>query len=217
MLLVDDDPMVRTAFAMILSMDPGIEVVGEADDGDGVVAAVRAHRPDVVVMDLRMRRVGGVEATLAVRALPDPPHVIAVTSFDADESILRALDAGARGYLLKDSAPSEISHAIRSVVDGDAVLSPRVTRYIVDRVAHTGHDAQGMLARERFAALSDREQQIARGVHAGLTNDQIGRELHLSGATVKTHLSHISSKLDLSGRGQVVLLVERADVAARRG
>lgn len=209
-LLVDDDPMVRSAFTMILSADPEVEVVGEADDGDQVVTAVQTHRPDVIVMDLRMRRVGGVEATTAVRALPDPPHVIAVTSFDADDTILRALDAGARGYLLKDSAPSEISRAIRTVVDGDTALSPRVARYVVDQVTRSGRHTRHADARNRFGLLSAREQQVARGVHAALTNEEIAAQMHLSAATVKTHISHICSRLDVAGRVQIALLVERA-------
>ncbi|MBF0723438.1 response regulator [Sanguibacter inulinus] len=213
-LLVDDDPLVRRSLRQILDSDPGIEVVAEADDGDAVVEAVQAHHPDLVLMDLRMRRVHGVEATAAVRALPGAPEVVAMTSFGADEQVLRALDAGARGFLLKDTSPSAIKVAVHDVMAGDASLSPAVARYLVDHVTSDRHGPVRDGAAGRLAVLTDRERQIALGVHAGLTNDEIGRQLFVSGATVKTHLSNVLTKLDLDGRVQLAILVERSGTAA---
>lgn len=212
-LLVDDDPLVRRSLRQILESDPGIEVVAEADDGDSVVAAVQAHPTDLVLMDLRMRRVHGVEATAAVRALPGAPQVVAMTSFGADEQVLRALDAGALGFLLKDSSPSAIKDAVRDVVAGDASLSPAVARYVVDHVTSDRHGPVRAGAAAQLAVLTDRERQIALGVHAGLTNDEIGRQLFVSAATVKTHLSNVLTKLDLAGRVQLAILVERSGTA----
>ncbi|SDC55954.1 two component transcriptional regulator, LuxR family [Sanguibacter gelidistatuariae] len=209
-LLVDDDPMVLMAFSAILGTDPDVEIVGTASDGDQVVTAVQAHHPDVAVIDLRMRRMGGVEATAAVAALPHPPRVIVVTSFDADENILHALDAGAQGFLLKDSAPLEIIAAVRAVAAGDGALSPRVTRYVIDHVTGDTHAAERSVARQRLELLTERELQMACGAHAGQTNEEIGAANFLSAATVKTHLSSAQTKLGLTGRIQLAILVERS-------
>lgn len=213
-LLVDDDPMVLLAFQAIVGTDPGITIVGTAGDGDEVVPAVQAHHPDVVLMDLRMRRMGGVEATVAVAALPSPPRVIVVTSFDADENILRALEAGAHGYLLKDSAPQEIVAAVHAVASGDGALSPRVTRYVIDHVTGDTHAGQRAVARQRLDVLTEREFQMVSGVHAGKTNDEIGDALFVSAATVKTHLSSAQAKLGVTGRIQLAILVERSGLLA---
>lgn len=212
-LLVDDDPLVRRSLRQILVSDPTIEVVAEADDGDAVLAAVQAHHPDLVLMDLRMRRVDGVEATAAVRALPTPPEVVVMTSFGADEQVLRALDSGARGFLLKDSAPTAIKEAVHAVLAGDAALSPAVAGYVVDHVTSDRHGHVRDEAAVQLAVLTDRERQIALGVHSGLTNDEIGRQLFVSAATVKTHLSNVLTKLDLAGRVQLAILVERSGAA----
>jgi DNA-binding NarL/FixJ family response regulator len=214
-LLVDDDPIVRKFIAMILSSDPDIDIVGEAQDGSEVLAAVQAHHPDVVIMDLRMRHIHGVEATAAVRALPNPPQVIAMTSFGADSNILRALEAGARGFLLKDSTPQLIKEAVHSVVVGDAALSPQVTRYVIDHVTNDSHGPLQTQARHQLSQLTKREMQIAFGVHKGLTNDEIGAQMFVSSATVKTHLSNVLTKLDLSGRVQLAILVERSGITHR--
>ncbi len=155
-LLVDDDALVRSALTMILSRSEGIEVVGEVSDGDQVVSAAQAHHPDVVLMDLRMGRVQGVEATAALQRLAQPPAVLVLTAFDADADVLAALEAGARGFLLKDSAPQEIAAAVRSVADGDAALSPRVTRYVVSMVATNPHTQDQREARARLALLTER-------------------------------------------------------------
>ena len=209
-LLVDDDPMVLRALTMILGTDPGITVVGTAEDGDQVVTAVQAHHPDVVLMDLRMPRMDGVEATTAVTALPQPPQMIVMTSFDADENILRALEAGAAGYLLKDAAPLDIIAAVHAVAAGGGALSPRITRYIIDHVTNDPYAGGRTTARQRLDQLTERERQMVYGVHAGQTNEEIGAAHFLSPATVKTHLSSAQTKLGVSGRVQLALLVERS-------
>lgn len=214
-LLVDDDPLVRRSLRQILDSDPSIAVVAEADDGDGAVPAVQAHHPDVVVMDLRMRRVHGVEATAAVRRLPDPPEVVAMTSFGADEQVLRALDAGARGFLLKDATPTAIKEAVHAVVAGDASLSPAVARYVVDHVTSDPHGPARAAATRELDGLTDRERAVALGVHAGLTNDEIAQRMYVSAATVKTHLSSVLARLGLEGRVQLAILVERSGTAAQ--
>ena len=209
-LLVDDDPMVLRALTMILGTDPDISVVGTAEDGDQVVTAVQAHHPDVVLMDLRMPRMDGVAATTAVTALPQPPLTIVMTSFDADENILRALEAGAAGYLLKDAAPSDIIAAVRAVASGGGALSPRIIRYIIDHVTGDPYAADRATARQQLDQLTERERQMLYGVHAGQTNEEIGTAHFLSAATVKTHLSSAQNKLGVSGRVQLALLVERS-------
>lgn len=209
-LLVDDDPMVLRALTMILGTDPGLTVVGTAEDGDQVVTAVQAHHPDLVLMDLRMPRMDGVEATTAVAALPQPPQMIVMTSFDSDENILRALEAGAAGYLLKDAAPLDIIAAVHAVASGGGALSPRVTRYIIDHVTNDPYAADRADARQRLDQLTERERQMVYGVHAGQTNEEIGAHHFLSPATVKTHLSSAQTKLGLTGRVQLALLVQRS-------
>ena len=209
-LLVDDDPMVLRALTMILGTDPGITVVSTAGDGDQVVTAVQAHHPDVVLMDLRMPRMDGVAATASVTALPQPPLVIVMTSFDSDESILRALEAGAAAYLLKDAPPRDIITAVHDVASGGGALSPRISRYIIDRVRTDPYAAARTAARQQLDQLTERERQMVYGVHAGQTNEEIGASHFLSAATVKTHLSSAQTKLGVSGRVQLALLVERS-------
>lgn len=209
-LLVDDDPLVRSGLRLLLTSDPQIDVVGEAGDGDEVVEAVQRHAPDVVLMDLRMPRVDGITATRAVRALPRPPHVIALTTWDVDDAVLRSLDAGAEGFLLKSSSPAEIIAAVRAVVAGDAVLSPRSTRQVLD---HYGRD-ENRRAREEaqaaLAVLTEREREIAVAVAEGLSNAEVAERLYVSPATVKAHLATIQTKLGVRNRVQVAVHAERA-------
>ena len=209
-LLVDDDPLVRSGLRLLLTSDPQIDVVGEAGDGDEVVEAVQRHAPDVVLMDLRMPRMDGITATRAVRALPRPPHVIALTTWDVDDAVLRSLDAGAEGFLLKSSSPAEIIAAVRAVVAGDAVLSPRSTRQVLD---HYGRD-ENRRAREEaqtaLAALTEREREIAVAVAEGLSNAEVAERLYVSPATVKAHLATIQTKLGVRNRVQVAVHAERA-------
>ncbi|MGC0252550.1 response regulator transcription factor [Pseudactinotalea sp. Z1748] len=208
-LVVDDDAMVRQLLRTIIEQ-ADLSVVADVGDGDEVIPAVHKHHPDVVVMDLRMQRVSGVEATRSVMALPDPPGVIALTSFDSEDVILEAVHAGAHGFLAKDADPAEIITAIRSVAAGDGALSPRAARTVM---AHVQADTSGQKrreARERVERLTDREQAITTAVAAGLTNAQIARQNYLSEATVKTHLTNAMTKLDAANRVQVALVIDRA-------
>jgi DNA-binding NarL/FixJ family response regulator len=210
-LLVDDDALVRQGLRLLLAGAPGIEVVGEADDGRGVLAAVDRHRPDVVLMDIRMPQLDGIAATRLLRAQPAPPAVVVLTTFDADELVLRALQAGAAGFLLKDTPPAEIVRAIELVDRGDAMLSPTVTRQLIGLVAGDGDTgARRDAARARLAALSPREREVALAVGEGCANAEIAQRLHMSVPTVKAHVSRLLSKLEVDNRVQVALLVHDA-------
>jgi DNA-binding NarL/FixJ family response regulator len=209
--LVDDDALVRSGLRMMLAGAEGIEVVGETDDGRGALAAVDRHRPDVVLMDIRMPHVDGIAATRLLRSQPDPPAVLVLTTFDADELVLRALRAGAAGFLLKDTPPAEIVRAIELVHAGDSMLSPAVTRQLIALVAgDSDADVRRDSARERLAALSAREHEVALAVGQGRANAEIAAELHMSVATVKAHVSRLLSKLDVDNRVQIALLVQDA-------
>jgi DNA-binding NarL/FixJ family response regulator len=210
-LLVDDDPLVRSGLKMMLAGAESVEVVGEADDGRGVLAAVDLHRPDVVLMDIRMPQLDGIAATQLVRAQPDPPAVVVLTTFDADEYVLRALRAGASGFLLKDTPPPEIVRAIEAVHAGDSMLSPAVTRKLIALVAGESEEAaRGERAREALATLTAREHEVALAVGAGRANAEIAAELHMSVATVKAHVSRLLAKLEVENRIQIALLVQDA-------
>jgi DNA-binding NarL/FixJ family response regulator len=209
--LVDDDALVRSGLRMMLAGAPGIEVVGEADDGRGALGAVDRHRPDVVLMDIRMPQVDGITATRLLRSQPDPPAVLVLTTFDADELVLRALRAGAAGFLLKDTPPAEIVRAIELVHAGDSMLSPAVTRRLIALVAgDSDADVRRDSARQRLAALSAREREVALAVGEGRANAEIAAELHMSVATVKAHVSRLLAKLDVDNRVQIALLVQDA-------
>jgi DNA-binding NarL/FixJ family response regulator len=208
-MLVDDDPLVRSGLRMLLGGAPEIEVVAEAEDGDQVLAAVDRHRPDVVLMDIRMPRVDGVSAAGLLARQPDPPKVLMLTTFDADDLVLRALRAGAAGFLLKDTPPAEIVRAIELVDAGDSMLSPAVTRRLIDHLAgETGTPRAD--ADRLMATLSPRETEVARAVGRGLANAEISAELHLSVATVKAHVSKAMEKLGADNRVQVALLIRDA-------
>jgi DNA-binding NarL/FixJ family response regulator len=211
-LIVDDDALVRAGLTMILSGADGVAVVGEAADGAEVPAAVAEHRPDVVLMDIRMPRVDGLAATEALRRQAGAPEVIVLTTFDADEFVLRALRAGASGFLLKDTPPVEIQHAVRRVAAGEATLSPAVTRRLIAHVAAPA-PAPRAAARQRLAALSEREREVALALGRGRSNAEISAELFMSVATVKAHVSRLLTKLDLNNRVQVALLVHDAGLA----
>jgi DNA-binding NarL/FixJ family response regulator len=204
-LVVDDDALVRAGLTMMLDGADGIVVVGEAGDGEHVTAALDAHSADVVLMDIRMPKVNGIVATQRVRARANPPDVIVLTTFDTDENVLRALRAGASGFLLKDCPPAEIAAAVRRVALGDPILSPRVTRRLMDRAASEAGTYER--ARAALAALSARERDVAVGVGMGRTNAEIAADLYLGVATVKAHVTRILVKLDLGNRTQIALLV----------
>jgi DNA-binding NarL/FixJ family response regulator len=210
-LLVDDQSLVRTGFRMILEDESGIEVVGEAADGKaGVEAAERLH-PDVVVMDIRMPVLDGIEATRRIVRDGAAPNarVLILTTFDADENVVEALRAGASGFLLKDVTPVDFVVAIKTIADGDALLAPTVTRRLLDRYA----DRLPPVNNERNAALRDlteREIEVLKLVGRGLSNREIAERLVLAEPTVKTHVSHVFDKLDLRDRAQAVVLAYEA-------
>ncbi|MBN9622236.1 MAG: response regulator transcription factor [Actinobacteria bacterium] len=213
-MLVDDDPLVRSGLRMLLGGAPEIEVVAEVEDGDGVLAAVDRHRPHVVLMDVRMARLDGVSAAALLARQPSPPKVLMLTTFDADDLVLRALRAGAAGFLLKDTPPAEIVRAIELVDAGDSMLSPAVTRRLIDFVAAEGEAGTPRDDADRLlAALSPRELEVARAVGRGLANAEISAELHLSVATVKAHVSKVIEKLGVENRVQVALLIRDASPA----
>ncbi|MFI5730761.1 response regulator [Kribbella sp. NPDC051587] len=204
-LLVDDDPLVRMGLRTMLGGVPDLEVVGEADDGSAVCDLVTSTRPDVVLMDLKMPGTDGITATTAVRALPDPPVVIVLTTYDADEQVLRALRAGAAGFVLKHTPPADIVEAIRRAAAGEPVLSPTVLAGLIERVTAPEQ------ARDLLDGLTDRERAIAHAVARGLTNPEIAAELYLSLATVKAHLTRLMVKLNVTNRTQVAVLLHEAD------
>ncbi|MFJ3515979.1 MULTISPECIES: response regulator [unclassified Streptomyces] len=213
-LLVDDDAIVRAGLRLMLGGAPDIDLVAEAADGAEVPGLVAAHGPDLVLMDIRMPGVDGLAATERLRAQPGAPEVLVLTTFHTDAHVLRALRAGAAGFLLKDTPPQEIVTAIRTVAAGDPVLSPAVTRRLIDRVAggDGGQGARATAARTRLALLAGREREVAVAVGRGRSNAEIGRELHLALPTVKTHVSRILTRLDLNNRVQIALLVHDADL-----
>jgi DNA-binding NarL/FixJ family response regulator len=209
-LLVDDDALVRAGLSLILSSAEDLEVVGEADDGAGAVAAVRQLRPDVVLMDIRMGHMDGITATAAVRRLIPAPQVIVLTTFQADAQVLAALRAGASGFLVKDTPPNDIISAVRLVAAGEAIVSPSVTRTLLAHFGDTATSERQRAAAERLAALTDREREVATALGEGASNAEIAASLYLSEATVKAHVSRLLTKLDVSNRVQIAILVHDA-------
>ncbi|WP_430787467.1 response regulator transcription factor [Actinoplanes sp. G11-F43] len=211
-LIVDDDPLVRAGLSMILSGDDEVSVVGQAADGAEVPDAVARCEPDVVLMDIRMPGVDGLAATETLRRRPGAPEVLVLTTFDADEFVLRALRAGASGFLLKDTPPGQIRAAVLKVAKGEAMLSPSVTRQLIAHVAGGMPPERGRSS-ELLGLLSTREREVALAVARGRSNAEISTELHMSVATVKAHVSRVLTKLDLNNRVQVALLVHDAGLA----
>jgi len=210
-LLVDDDALVRAGLSMLLAGAKDIEIVGEAADGSEVAAAVAEHQPDVVLMDIRMPGMDGLAATELVRAHHDAPEVIVLTTFEADDYVLRALRAGAGGFLLKDTPPADIVRAVRAVAAGEPMLSPTITRRLIGHV--TGGEAgdRKRHAAEQLGRLTEREREVAVAIGLGKSNAEIGRELYMSVATVKAHVSRVLEKLELNNRVQIALLAHDAD------
>ncbi|MEU8799932.1 response regulator transcription factor [Spirillospora sp. NPDC048819] len=209
-LIVDDDALVRAGLSMMLSNAGDLEVVGDVADGAEVVSAVNRYRPDVVLMDIRMPRVDGLAATELLRARREPPEIIILTTFDTDDHIVRAMRAGASGFLLKHTPPPGIVRAIREVAAGEPMMSPAVLRKMMSHVAASGADPRQARARELLDRLSDGERAVAALVGRGRTNSEIGKELSLSVATVKAYVSRLLTKLELNNRVQVALLVHDA-------
>ena len=209
-LLVDDDALVRAGLRLMLDGLEGVSVVGEAADGDRVLPLVETHAPHVVLMDIRMPAMDGLAATEALRARPDAPEVIVLTTFHVDAQVLRALRAGAAGYLLKDTPPAEILAAVRKVASGEPVLSPAVTRQLIHHVRPAGGDDRRARAREALDGLAEREREVAVAVGRGMSNAEIARSLYMSVPTVKTHVSRVLAKLELNNRVQIALLAHDA-------
>jgi DNA-binding NarL/FixJ family response regulator len=210
-LLIDDDALVRAGLRIILSSAEDLEVVGEADDGARAVAAVREHRPDVVLMDIRMPEMDGITATAALRRLAKPPQVIVLTTFQADEQVMSALRAGASGFLVKDTPPAEIINAVRLVASGDAIISPSVTRTLLAHFGDGQASDRRRAATQRLATLTEREREVAAEIGAGASNAEVAASLFMSEATVKAHVSRLFSKLDVANRVQIAIVVHDAD------
>ena len=202
-IVVDDQAVIRVGVARILGPDDGFEVVAECEDGDEVVAAVAAHRPDVVVMDVRMRRLDGVSATRALVAAGDPPPVLVLTTFDDDDALWGALDAGASGFVLKDASAEDLIAAVRAVAGGaawlDATVAPRVLRAFRSEVRPR------LAGAARVQVLTEREHDVLRHIASGATNTEIAAALVVSEATVKTHVGAIFSKLGVRDRAAAIV------------
>jgi len=212
-LIVDDDPLVRSALALMLGGQDDLEVVGEAGDGRDGVDLARRLDPDVVLMDIRMPRLNGLDATRELHTRPEPPRVIVLTTFDADDYVFGALAAGADGFLLKDTPPAEIVDAIRKVAAGEPMLSPSVTRTVLQRLRSEDDHGRTHEAEIRLAHLTERERDVALAVGRGLSNAEIASELYLSVPTVKAHVSRLFDKLNVTNRVQIAILVHDAGLA----
>ena len=212
-LIVDDDALVRTGLTMLLAGTDDIEVVGEAANGGEVEHAVAEHQPDVVLMDIRMPGMDGLAATEIVRGHDRSPEVIVLTTFDTDDHVLRALRAGASGFLLKDTSPADIVRAIRAVAAGEPILSPTITRQLIGHVTGSDGGARRRHAREQLDRLTGREREVAVAIGRGKSNAEIGRDLYMSIATVKAHVSRLLEKLKFNNRVQIALLTHDAGEA----
>jgi DNA-binding NarL/FixJ family response regulator len=212
-LVVDDDALVRAGLSMLLAGAEDVEIVGEAADGNEVPDAVAEYRPDVVLMDIRMPGLDGLAATELLRAQDDAPEVIVLTTFEADDYVLRALRAGASGFLLKDTPPADIVRAVRAVSAGEPILSPAITRRLIGHVTESEEDDRRRRAREQLDRLTERERQVAVAIGLGKSNAEIGRELYMSVATVKAHVSRVLEKLEFNNRVQIALLAHDAGEA----
>lgn len=210
-LVVDDDALVRTLLAGILAAQD-IAVVAQAADGDEVVPAVQAHHPDVVLLDLHMPRMSGLDALAALAQLPDPPGVIALTSFGTDQTVVAAVRAGASGFLAKDADPGAIADAVRRVAGGDGALGPEALGSLLRHVAGDADHGRREEAHRALAVLTEAELEVAAYVPAGLSNQAIGELTFRSDSTVKAHLSRAMAKLGVTTRSQLAVLVDRAGV-----
>ncbi|MFE6888336.1 response regulator [Streptomyces sp. NPDC057694] len=212
--IVDDDRLVRMALRLIIDGEPDLTVVAEAADGDDAIEMVQEHGPDVVLMDVRMPGRDGLSATREILTRPAPPRVLMLTTFDSDDLVLGALRAGALGFVLKDTPPPRIADAVRTVADGNPVLSPEATARVIAAATGPGssdaHAASREAARKRLSGLTERELDTARAIADGLGNPEIAERLHISVATVKAHTSSLFAKLAVENRVQIALLVRDA-------
>ncbi len=205
-LLADDEGLVRSGFKVLLDLEDDISVVGEATNGAEAVEQARATRPHVVLMDIRMPRLDGIQATAQIAGTPGlaQVRVLILTTYDTDEYVFEALQAGASGFLLKDAGPAELLHAIRVVAAGDALLAPRITRRLISQF--TARRTATQVAEDRLAVLTQREREVLALVGQGMSNKEIGTELFLSPATARTHVSHAMVKLGARDRAQLVVI-----------
>jgi DNA-binding NarL/FixJ family response regulator len=209
--IVDDDALVRAGLAMILRGDPSIDIVGEAADGQAGIDLVARVSPDVVLMDIRMPRLDGLEATARLMQQETPPKVIVLTTFDADDYVVKALRDGASGFLLKDTPPAEIVEAVHKVAAGDHMLSPSVTAQLIAKLGEGEQDTSRLTAaRGLLESLTTREREVAIAVGEGKANAEIAQELYMSVATVKAHVSRIMVKLDVQNRVNIAIRVHDA-------
>ncbi|GHF29541.1 MULTISPECIES: response regulator transcription factor [Streptomyces] len=216
-MLVDDQVLLRTGFRMVLAAQPDMEVVAEAGDGVEALEALAGTAVDVVLMDVRMPRLDGVEATRRICAQENPPKVLILTTFDLDEYAFSALKAGASGFMLKDVPPGELLGAIRSVHSGDAVVAPSTTRRLLDRFTPMLPSTANEPTSAEFGRLTDREREVMLLVAQGLSNGEIAARLVLSEATVKTHVGRILTKLGLRDRVQVVVMAYESGLVRAGG
>jgi len=212
-LVVDDDALVRAGLSMLLAGAGDIQIVGEAADGSEVEHAVAEHQPDVVLMDIRMPGMDGLAATEILRTRDYPPEVIVLTTFDTDDHVLSALRAGASGFLLKDTPPAHIVHAIRAVAAGEPILSPAITRRLIEHATASEAAQRRRHARDQLGLLTEREREVAVAIGRGKSNAEISRELYMSIATVKAHVSRLLEKLQFNNRVQIALLAHDAGLA----
>ncbi|GAB3931866.1 response regulator transcription factor [Kribbella albertanoniae] len=210
-LLLDDEGLVRNGIRLILQAGGTAEVVAEDTNGANVVELVEKYRPDVVLTDIQMPQVNGIEVTRRVTALPDPPPVVVLTTFDLDEYVYEALQAGATGFLLKDIAPRALVEAVEQAVRGDSMLSPRITKRLIS--SYTAHPGPAQVGEDPLKDLTPREREVAIEVAEGLSNAEIAAKLVLSESTVKVHITHIMAKLGLSNRTKLALLVHDLGLA----
>jgi DNA-binding NarL/FixJ family response regulator len=213
-LVADDQVLVRAGFRQLLEREADLDVVGEAADGLEAVELARRVHPDVVVMDIRMPNLDGLEATRRLRTGQPGPRVLVLTTFDLDEYVFEALRAGASGFLLKDAAPEELVSAVRLVAAGEALLAPSVTRRVIEEFARTTAPAP---VNPGLDELTAREREVLLLVARGLSNAEIARELFLTQGTVKTHVAHILRKLDARDRVQAVIVAYESGLVDRRG
>jgi DNA-binding NarL/FixJ family response regulator len=208
-LVADDQSMVRAGFRMLLADEADIEVVAEAGNGLEAVEKTARFRPTVVLMDIRMPELDGLEATRRILAAEDPPRILILTTFDVDDYVYDALCAGASGFVLKDDPPEQLLSAIRVVAGGDALLSPAVTKHVIDQFTRTPRRERP----KQLDALTERELEVLQLIARGLSNAEIAEQLFISDTTVKTHITHILQKLDLRDRVQAVVLAYQTGLA----